>query len=90
MLKLIAKIFGVLLVVIIVGLLLKFDSAKRLYEVTTLFYEDKIVANFSNMKGILESVEIQSDSEPYYFSYQAQPLPETFRYNGQSVVTNEF
>ena len=90
MLKLIAKIIILLLVVIIVGLLLKWEHAKRLYHVTTLFDQDKIVANFSNMREVLESVEIKSDSEPYYFSYRAQRLPEKFRYKGGEVITEEF
>ena len=90
MLKLITKILGLSLLAIVVVLVLKWESAKRLYDVTTLFDEDKIVTNFSNMKDILKSVEIQSDSEPYYFAYQDQALPEKFRYKNKDVATNEF
>ena len=90
MLKLIAKILGVLLVAVIVVLVLKWESAKRLYDVTTLFDEDKIVTNFSSMKDIFNSVEIQSDSEPYYFAYESQLLPESFPYKNNNVVTKEF
>jgi hypothetical protein len=68
MLKVITKILGVLLVAVIVVLVLKWESAKRLYDVTTLFDEDKIVTNFSSMKDNFNSVEIQSDSEPYFFA----------------------
>ncbi|MFT7528988.1 MAG: formyltetrahydrofolate hydrolase [Arenicella sp.] len=60
MLEVITKILGVLLVAVIVVLVLKWESAKRLYDVTTLFDEHKIVANFSGMKEICNSVEIQS------------------------------
>lgn len=79
-----------MLLAIIVVLVLKWESAKRLYDVTTLFDEDKIVTNFSNMKDILKSVEIQSDGEPYYFAYQDQALPEQFRYKNNNVATKEF
>ncbi|MFT5136793.1 MAG: CubicO group peptidase (beta-lactamase class C family) [Arenicella sp.] len=90
MLKVITKILGVLLVAVIVVLVLKWESAKRLYDVTTLFDEDKIVTNFSSMKDIFNSVEIQSDSEPYFFAYKAQALPEQFQYKNNTVVTKEF
>ena len=55
MLKLITKILGLSLLAIVVVLVLKWESAKRLYDVTTLFDEDKIVTNFSNMKDILKA-----------------------------------
>jgi hypothetical protein len=90
MFKVITKILGVLLVAVIVVLVLKWESAKRLYDVTTLFDEDKIVSNFSSMKEIFNSVEIQSDSEPYFFSHQPQALPDQFQYKDNTVVTKEF
>ncbi|MFT6045852.1 MAG: CubicO group peptidase (beta-lactamase class C family) [Arenicella sp.] len=90
MFKLITKTLGVLLVGVIVVLVLKWESAKLLYDVTTLFDEDKIVTNFSSMKEVFNSVEIQSDSEPYFFTHKAQALPEQFQYKNTTVVTKEF
>jgi CubicO group peptidase (beta-lactamase class C family) len=90
MLKLISKISFALLMIIIVTLFLKWDAAKRLYEVTTLFNQDKIVSNFSNMGEIFETVEIHSAAEPYYFNLSAQALPKNFRYKDRRVETQEF
>lgn len=69
---------------------LNWDSVVKLHKVITLFDEDKIVHNFVNMKEAFPAANISSNSEPYYFKSDHQPLPKSFNYKGNTVSSIEF
>lgn len=88
--KTIIKITVVVALVLIGIVLFSGQTLHRLYHTATLFDKDKIVHNFSNMKDLISTVEIESSSEPYLFSSQPQALPESFQYGEKLVSTEEF
>ncbi|MFT4764354.1 MAG: CubicO group peptidase (beta-lactamase class C family) [Oleispira sp.] len=88
--KKIIKISVLVTLVLIGAVLFSGQALPRLYHTATLFDKDKIVHNFSNMKDLISTVEIQSSSEPYLFASQPQALPESFQYGDKSVSTEEF
>ena len=63
---------------------LNWTNIKRLQTVNTLFDEDKIVENFSNMDAAFLHQKLAASSVPFIFPKDPQPLPETVTINGQS------
>ena len=59
-------------------------NIKRLQTVNTLFDEDKIVENFSNMDGAFLHQQLDASPAPFIFPEDIQPLPETVTINGQT------
>jgi hypothetical protein len=68
----------------------KIENITRLYHVITLFDEDKIVHNFSNMKSLVPTVEIKPTTKPSTFLYDEKPLPHQFNYKGKLQNTQDF
>lgn len=60
------------------------DNIQRLKTVNTLFDEDKIVQNFSNMDGAFLHQKLDASPAPFIFPKELRPLPETVTVNGQS------
>ena len=58
-------------------------NIQRLKTVNTLFDEDKIVHNFSNMKSAFLHQQLDASPTPFIFPEDIQPLPETVSINGQ-------
>ncbi len=69
---------------------LNWDKVLRLHLTTTLFNENTIISNFSQMKEAFFWVPIKRDGATFEFGKAPQPLPETFHYNGQTTNTTEF
>lgn len=90
MLKLAGKLIAITAVLIGGTAVFNWDNVTGLYRVTTLFDEDKIVQNFVSMKDVFPSIEIKSNTEPYYFASTPQTLPESFNYKGEMVSTKTF
>lgn len=79
-----------LIILIAFAAVIKFDNIKRLYHVITLFDEDKIVHNFSNMRSLVPTVEIKASTRASDFEHQAKPLPTNFSYRGNELSTQDF
>ena len=58
-------------------------SIKRLQTVNTLFDEDKIVQNFSNMDKAFLHQQLAASPTPFIFPKTPKPLPENVTINGQ-------
>jgi len=88
------KVFGLSLgMITLVGLVLavfNIDRLKRLHAVNTLFAEEKIVANFSNMKGAFAFAPIVENGDVEPWESQLKPLPESFHQNGTEKSTKEW
>ena len=88
------KIFKIvslsLLAIIVTFAWLKSDNLKRLYHVITLFDEDKIVQNFSNIKDLVPTAEIKPNGPASVFGQDPKALPETFVYKGKEKSVDDF
>jgi len=62
---------------------LNWENIQRLKTVNTLFDEDKIVHNFSNMNKAFLHQDLAPSPTPFIFPENPQPLPQTVRINGQ-------
>ncbi len=63
----------------------KWKDISRLLKVNSLFEEDKIVHNFSNMKDLLLADRLPISGTKHIWPAVLQPLPETFEYSGQTL-----
>lgn len=59
------------------------ENIKRLNTVNTLFDEDKIVHNFSNMDEAFLHQDLAPSPAPFIFPKDLEPLPDTVFVNGQ-------
>ncbi|MEL6792328.1 MAG: serine hydrolase, partial [Pseudomonadota bacterium] len=76
--KRIGAVIGALALVAIVAGLIYREEIERLYRVNTLFDEDRIVSNFSNMETMFLSAPIPRSGPVWAFGEAPAPLPETF------------
>lgn len=88
------KVFGLSLgMVVLIGLVFavfNIDRLKRLHAVNTLFAEEKIVSNFSNMKVAFAFSPIIDSGEAEPWASQLKPLPKTYAQNGTDKSTEEW
>lgn len=84
------KILTVTALIIAVVVLANWNNLTNLHKVITLFDEDKIVHNFMKMNEALPTINIHSDSEPYFFQYAKQALPESFVFQGKTIKTEDY
>lgn len=87
------KIYWLLGGLLVVGLILSALYApqlQRLYYTLTLFDEDRIVQNFSNMSAMYDTVEIAALANSFKFNERPQALPETFNYKNEERSVAEF
>lgn len=84
--------FSLLLAVIVLGIAINGERLQRLYYTLTLFDEDKIVYNFSNMINLYGNniAEIKTSTPASSFLTDNQPLPLTFNYKGVARNVSEF
>ncbi len=54
------------------------EELERLYRVNTLFEEDRIVSNFSNMRTMFLGVDVPRSGDVFEFGAAARALPESF------------
>lgn len=62
----------------------------RLYTAVTLYDQDKIVNNFLTMYQSFNSTVIPASTQPFYFPVEAKALPDSFKYDDNLVVTEDF
>lgn len=73
--------------VLLVGaVLLSWPRLANLFNVVTMFGEDKIVANFSNMREVLYHVDIagSSNPQPWPLAERELELPRSFAWHGKA------
>lgn len=87
--KTLAVLGGVLILVLML-VSTNYAALSRVYHAITLFEEDMIVKNFSNMASMFETVEITGPETVYPFGRAEQNLPTHYQYNGQQRATSEF
>ena len=88
--KWIGLIFLTLIVVALVFAAFNIDRLKRLNAVNTLFSEDKIVSNFSNMKSAFAFLPIKDTGKLEVWAIAKKPLPETYSQNGKNKSTEKW
>lgn len=79
-------LFWVLAALIVIGLILgltKGPALQRALKVKTLFDQDKIVHNFSNMDDVLKSRSFPASDYPHVWNEAPEALPETVMINGE-------
>ena len=78
--------------VVLIGLFaaLNRDRIARLHAATTLFEQERIVANFSAMPSIFNAVEIATTGEPRPLSRAERPLPEAVEVAGERVAVEDW
>ncbi|MCF6274856.1 MAG: beta-lactamase family protein, partial [Robiginitomaculum sp.] len=64
---------------------LNWSNIQRLLRVNSLFDEDKIVHNFSNMDGLLHSTPLPISGTKHIWTVDKRPLPETFIWKGGNL-----
>lgn len=60
------------------------EKIVRLWNVNSLFDEDRIVANFSNMKTMFLSAPIKTGNKPFIWPTEPKSLPSTYELSGAS------
>jgi CubicO group peptidase (beta-lactamase class C family) len=78
------------LIVILVLLVVYQKNLTRLYTAVTLYDEDKIANNFLTMYESFNSTVIPASTEPLAFPEEPKPLPNTFKYDNQSMSLSGF
>ena len=79
-----------LIAILVVVAGINWQETQQLYRTITLFDEDKIVNNFSNMKELVPTVTIKKSGTPHQFDHNLQSLPEHYLYKGQQKSLQDF
>ncbi|MDC0662774.1 serine hydrolase domain-containing protein [Marinobacter sp. SS21] len=79
-----------LLALSVVAAALNAPTLQRLYHTVTLFDDDVIVSNFSNMDEIFETVAMPASGPASTFGENPQPLPARFSHGGEIRDTKHF
>ena len=74
----------IFLIVAGVAAIWKRDDLVRLYHVNTLFDEDRIVANFSSMKGLFFNVEVKRSGESTLLPGAKRDLAVSYTWDGKT------
>lgn len=88
--RLVLKVLMSLVLVAGVTLAFNWQKATNLYHTVTMFDEDKIVQNFVSMHDLLDTVEVRSSAQPFFFGRDSTPLPTDFVFNGAQISTLSF
>ncbi|MCP4184209.1 MAG: serine hydrolase [Hyphomicrobiales bacterium] len=81
------RLFGILVVVGAILLAFNWERLLRLYNVNTLFAQEKIIRNFSNMKDMFfwKPVIVEKSFKPSaQFASKHSPLPQSYEFNGKT------
>ena len=87
------KTLIILSLIVIFALLLvgtNYAALTRVYYAVTLFDEDVIVENFSDMESLFDTVEVSRPANGFTFGRAEQPLPTQYDYNGERRSVSEF
>ena len=86
----IKKMIISLVVLLTIIALFNLEKIYRLHAIITLFDQDKIVSNFSNMEQATLSLPILKTGKTYQFTQASKDLPKNFTYRNEAVVVNDF
>ena len=90
MVKFIGRLFGfVVLIVIVAGLAFQ-TELRQLYNTIHLFDADRIVHNFSNMRDMAPSKVLKATDHVRPLIPKPTPLPEHFEYKGKNVSIEQW
>ncbi len=78
-----------LVVVLIVGLF-NYERIVRLYNVNSLFSEEKIVSNFSSMDKMFLVEDLPRRGDVYQWQTQIVKLPPAFAFVGSQINIEEY
>jgi CubicO group peptidase (beta-lactamase class C family) len=81
---------GTVLVIAGIGTAIYWEKLERLYQVNTLFNEEKIVSNFSSMQSMFETTDIPRAGPIFNFADAPQPLPQAFQAEVGSEKITDF
>ncbi len=84
------SVLALVIILVVVLVATNYASLSRVYHAITLFDEDVIVENFSNMGMMFETVEIQKPDTVYTFGRSEQNLPTIYDYNGEKREVESF
>ncbi|WP_417623333.1 serine hydrolase domain-containing protein [Paremcibacter congregatus] len=70
--------------------LFNLDKTARLYATMTLFDKNEIVHNFSHMDDAFLTAPVKRSGEIYRFETSPAPLPRSFTYRGQELITENY
>ena len=73
-----------------VAIALNWQKSLQLYHTITLFDEDKIVSNFSNMSDLTPTVSIKKSGAVHQFDHEPQALPTHYTYKGEKKSLQDF
>jgi len=79
-----------LVVLLTIIALFNWQKLYRLHAVITLFDQEKIVGNFSNMEQAILSLPILKTGQTFQFNQASKDLPKSFTYRKEEVVVNDF
>ncbi len=81
------RFFGILVVVGAILLAFNWERLLRLYNVNTLFAQENIIRNFSNMKDMFfwKPVIVEKSFKPSaQFASKHSPMPQSYEFNGKN------
>ncbi|MCJ8318857.1 MAG: beta-lactamase family protein [Colwellia sp.] len=88
--QVIKRIIISLMVIFAVIALVNWEKITRLHSVITLFNQESIVNNFSNMETAFLTKKIVRAGQVYQFNQASKALPKSFNYRGKTLAVDEF
>jgi len=86
----IKKIIVSLVVLFTMIAVFNWEKINRLHAIITLFDQDRIVGNFSNMEQATLSLPIFKTGKTFQFKQASKDLPKNFTYRKESLAVNDF
>jgi CubicO group peptidase (beta-lactamase class C family) len=78
------------LCLLVILITFNWEKVNRLHSVVTLFDNELIVNNFSNMNKSFITQSVQKSEQVFEFETSLKPLPETFSYRDKPTSVEEF
>jgi CubicO group peptidase (beta-lactamase class C family) len=89
-LKIFRKIIVVVVILVAVALLANLAKIQRLYTVLTLFDQNNIVENFSNMDQAFLTLPLLAGQKVFDYANSPHKLPDSFIYKNKVTLVDEF
>lgn len=85
------SVIAILIVILLAVLAYNFSKLQRLLRVNSLFSEERIVGNFSDMQGMFFNTEMPVKSaSPTELPENLQPMPESFTFRGTTQTFSDW
>lgn len=89
-LKISGLVLAGLLGILIIIVSFNWQKTVLFYKSSTLFDKENLVDNFSNMRGIMPTVNLKKIGPEHEFGQRSKALPETYKYKGENKSLQEF